>query len=442
MSLGALEHTEVAVNVISREDNGVCLEDEEPMSENLPQQVGMRYMLLQKLRNIPDTYETSAFLPLPNLSQLPGPSQIKAIEKLHTEIQPYVPDHLLMIDQPEQFPLSTKYKKNSRPFASGHYGEVWLAHLMGDEIPTDVFSAKFVMKRIFHSEKKEYLLSGKREEYFGLMFQGKPHIARFIESFEEADGTFWIVYRNEGMSLHQVLYRTRKSQMMEVTDKWKWMRTTASQKLHKHIIKALLMALKSVHLNEVIHRDVKPSNILVGRRGFENVTLCDFGSSVDLKNENKFYESGPTQGELTLDYAPPEILFSKKPFDEEYPFSYDLWSVGVVFLEMILGTTLVFEIDSRTRAIMESRLFKKSKQFKQRAFFLQALSEYCFYIPIEDDDCPLEKTMKAIERRDVLKIGVKDKWALLFLKKLLAYDPGERLSADVLLTHAYFTGGD
>jgi len=311
---------------------------------------------------------------------------------------------------------------------------------VGDEIPTDVFSAKFVLKRIFHSDKKEYYLSGKREEYFGLMFHGQPHIARFIESFEEADGTLWIVYRNEGMSLHQVLYHQNElTQFMELTDKWKWMRTTdGGKRLHKHIIKALLTALKVIHENQVIHRDVKPSNILVGRRGLINVTLCDFGSSVDLKNKDKFYNPEPTQGELTLDYAPPEILFSNKPYDEEHPFSYDIWSLGVVFLEMILGTT-----DSRTRAIMERRLFKKSKQFKQRAFFLQALSEYCFYVPplsTSEENCPLEKTMEAIERRDILKLGVQDRWAVLLLRKLLAYHPNERLSADILLQHAYFTG--
>ncbi len=33
--------------------------------------------------------------------------------------------------------------------------------------------------------------------------------------------------------------------------------------------------------------------------------------------------------------------------------SYDMWSVGVIFLELILGTSRVFQIESRTRAVID-----------------------------------------------------------------------------------------
>ena len=77
---------------------------------------------------------------------------------------------------------------------------------------------------------------------------------------------------------------------------------------------------------------------------------------------------GPTIDEETLQYAPPEVLLGPSrdsapgqglgpglaqgqglapglPYDANFPLSYDIWSVGVVFLEIILGTSDVFTVD-------------------------------------------------------------------------------------------------
>ena len=79
---------------------------------------------------------------------------------------------------------------------------------------------------------------------------------------------------------------------------------------------------------------------------------------------------GPTTDEETLQYAPPEVLLGSfrdvaqgpglEPglgaapgpglgpglsYDPNFPLSYDIWSVGVVFLEIILGTADVFTVD-------------------------------------------------------------------------------------------------
>merc|ERR1719242_1423949 len=204
-----------------------------------------------------------------------------------------------------------------------------------------------------------------------------------------------------------------------------------------------LRGLATIHGGDAIHRDIKPSNILLKASGIVGeppiVRIIDFGSAVDDYTLHTLYMNEPSQNEQTLDYAPPEVLFSHLPYNELVPESYDVWSVGVLFLELILGTSVVFEIDGRTKALLERKLRNRSKGYKQRMYFLQALSEYCFHVS-DNDSCPLEKTMDSIQRRDPLKQKFSDKWAALLLRRLLAYNPHERISVQAALTHAYFTG--
>jgi serine/threonine protein kinase len=49
---------------------------------------------------------------------------------------------------------------------------------------------------------------------------------------------------------------------------------------------------------------------------------------------------------LRADYAAPEVLFGDIPFAHGSPTSFDIWSVGVLFLEVILGTHKVFQVRS------------------------------------------------------------------------------------------------
>ncbi|CAH8849551.1 unnamed protein product [Trichobilharzia szidati] len=87
----------------------------------------------------------------------------------------------------------------------------------------------------------------------------------------------------------------------------------------------LSKALSYCHQNDVIHRDVKPENILLGARG--EVKIADFGSSVHLPASRRMTTFG------TLNYLAPEMFNLECVHDH----SVDIWSLGILTFEMLTG---------------------------------------------------------------------------------------------------------
>ena len=88
----------------------------------------------------------------------------------------------------------------------------------------------------------------------------------------------------------------------------------------------LLHALQHLHDSELIHMDVKPENIFVGRDGL--CKLGDFGLVLDLSKENEevFNSQGTIGGDSK--YMASEIL------DGKYTKACDVFSLGVTILEL------------------------------------------------------------------------------------------------------------
>ena len=81
----------------------------------------------------------------------------------------------------------------------------------------------------------------------------------------------------------------------------------------------ILNGLQYIHSKNYIHRDLKPSNIFIGLDG--NIKIGDFGLVTDINDANE--DVG------TIGYTAPEVFYGDK-----YDHSADLYSLGIVFLEI------------------------------------------------------------------------------------------------------------
>lgn len=87
----------------------------------------------------------------------------------------------------------------------------------------------------------------------------------------------------------------------------------------------LLKGLEYCHHHNILHRDIKGSNLLLDN--FGNLKIADFGLARSFGEEGRKY----TNRVITLWYRPPELLLGAN----EYGPSVDIWSVGCLFAELL-----------------------------------------------------------------------------------------------------------
>ena len=104
-------------------------------------------------------------------------------------------------------------------------------------------------------------------------------------------------------------------------------RSKLTEPVAKFIFKQIILAIKYIHDNNIIHRDIKLDNILLDLDN--NIKICDFGVSRKIiKGDIMFEQCG------TPAYIAPEILLNKG----YEGFGVDIWSAGVVLYAMLSGT--------------------------------------------------------------------------------------------------------
>ncbi|KDE04344.1 CMGC/CK2 protein kinase [Microbotryum lychnidis-dioicae p1A1 Lamole] len=191
----------------------------------------------------------------------------------------------------------------------------------------------------------------------------------------------------------------------------------------RYYINELLKALDFCHSRGIMHRDVKPHNVMIDHEK-RQLRLIDWGlaefffpaTAYNVRVASRYFK-GP---ELLVDF-------------QEYDYSLDMWSLGCMFASMIFR---------------KEPFFHGHDNYDQLVKITKVLGTDQLYTYLEKYDIELSR-----EFDEILGRYAKKPWsrfitsenqrfisneAIDFLDKLLRYDHQERLTAQEAMQHAYF----
>uniref|UniRef100_K3WQH2 Cyclin-dependent kinase 2 homolog n=1 Tax=Globisporangium ultimum (strain ATCC 200006 / CBS 805.95 / DAOM BR144) TaxID=431595 RepID=K3WQH2_GLOUD len=189
--------------------------------------------------------------------------------------------------------------------------------------------------------------------------------------------------------------------------------------LEKPILKSflcqLLRGIAYCHQHRVLHRDLKPQNLLINREG--DLKLADFGLARAFGIPVRSY----THEVVTLWYRAPDVLMGSR----KYSTPVDIWSVGCIFAEMANGGPL-FAGTSETDQL--DRIF--------RLLGTPTIDIYPAIVDLPDyrRDFPLYETPQNLSHL----VPTLDQDGVNLLEQMLQYDPSKRITAADAMKHPYF----
>jgi len=184
----------------------------------------------------------------------------------------------------------------------------------------------------------------------------------------------------------------------------------------KRFLYQILKGTASCHSRRILHRDLKPQNLLIDSTG--NLKIADFGLARAFAVPIRPY----THEVVTLWYRAPEILLGAI----EYSTPIDIWSIGCIFVEMVTKQPL-FAGDSEIDQLY--RIFRILGTPDEKTWpGVTSLKDYKSTFP-NWSPSPIQKVVANLNL---------DAAGLDLLNRMLKYDPCERISAKAALTHPYF----
>lgn len=164
-----------------------------------------------------------------------------------------------------------------------------------------------------------------------------PNIIQFVDVFEDADHLMMIMEYCPGKELFDVILERRHFQEDDA----------------RPIFAQIARALYYLHSLNILHRDVKPENVLISaipdqKTGGLVAKLLDFGLSKNAGNGSaaKTFVGTPC-------YVAPEVEYTSKGLGGTYSFPADCWSLGAVLYVMLVARFPEFEQDQTGKVVVK-----------------------------------------------------------------------------------------
>lgn len=186
---------------------------------------------------------------------------------------------------------------------------------------------------------REALLARFQAEFRAARKIQHPHVVRALE-FGEDDGLFYLVLEHvDGKSLAQIL---REKRFIASAKAVRWTRQIAA-------------GLGDAHRNRVIHRDIKPGNILIDAK--DDAKLADLGLAKDLAEVSQT-QTGASLG--TLLFLAPELYENARDANARS----DIYSLGVTLYQALTGR---FPFSGGNLAVLGKKLRNEFESPRQLA---------------------------------------------------------------------------
>jgi nemo like kinase len=194
-----------------------------------------------------------------------------------------------------------------------------------------------------------------------------------------------------------------------------------SQDHIKVFLYQILRGVKYLHSAKIIHRDIKPGNLLVNSNCV--LKICDFGlARVEEEDSTKHM----TQEVVTQYYRAPEILMGAK----HYTTAVDMWSVGCIFGEL-LGRRILFQAQSPIQQLELITDLLGTPSVNDMKFAVEAAKRHVLARGPKTPSIAYLYTLSQSATHE----------AVHFLCQMLTLDPEKRVNVVEALNHPYHDEG-
>lgn len=199
----------------------------------------------------------------------------------------------------------------------------------------------------------------------------------------------------------------------------------------RKICKEILICLKFLATNNIVHADLKPGNIMFTADG--TIKVIDFGFSFDNISVKPTTYAGKELIQ-TLYYEAPEVIL-----EAPCNCAVDMWTVGCILFEMYTGKTLFDNETIFCGSSEHDRIAKMMQMIGElptKKFLAKAKKSDEFFYTNQYDDVRLYRNgpISIVSLADF--VG-DDEHCLDFVKRCLTWDPDDRMTPDEALKHPF-----